>query len=661
MGLSRTAPVATMAGLVCLVALTPSIASAENAAAGTPDLATGLTWTPTSPEIGETILFTITGHSGDIRAEWNFGENGCAGNPQIQVCSPSFSNCHDFSFKFASGGDKNVSVTVKNPSTGAVLGSATQTITVQNVGSCDCNFNLGNNSAGFGPSGGTGSFQVNASDVGCSWQASTSAAWWIQISNGSNHTGTGPLTYLVAENYTGHQRSATIDIVGSGGFTDQFTVIQSGGALRKIVPPGAEPNGFAGGAVATTDNTLVMGAPWADQPGGNMAGRTFILQSTDGGEWESYSELQFDPPYTGPDQSYGQSVAINGRTMVVGAPGSRHCGDHEDYGAVYVYTDHNPAGNWTGWVMKTICPGIFSSPGMRFGSGVSLSGNVIAVGASESEIGGVESGSVYLYIDTSPYGDWFTYDELMIQASDPESADFFGHSLDIDDRTLVVGAYGTSDTGSQSGSVYVFTDLSPPGDWSIIWETKLPHPSPLPLARYGWDVAVHQRTVVASVPFDYISDHLSGSIQVFVDQSPNNNWVSYSQVTIGPEDGHDWDEYGASVDVEGTNILVGAPNAYSNHIQSGAAYLLIDTSATGGWDSNSSFVLPVLDADSGDWVGQSVALSPSLGAIGAPKDTNQYGPFVGSAYLWVETSSFSPIYADGFETGDTSAWSATTP
>ena len=42
-----------------------------------------------------------------------------------------------FSSAFASGGDKTVSVVVMNPSTGAVIGSASRTVTVQNVGSCD--------------------------------------------------------------------------------------------------------------------------------------------------------------------------------------------------------------------------------------------------------------------------------------------------------------------------------------------------------------------------------------------------------------------------------------------------------------------------------------------------------------------------------------------
>ena len=58
-----------------------------------------------------------------------------AGLPQIQVCEPLYGDCLDWTFKFASAGDKTVSVTVKNPSTGAVIGSTSRTVTVQNVGS----------------------------------------------------------------------------------------------------------------------------------------------------------------------------------------------------------------------------------------------------------------------------------------------------------------------------------------------------------------------------------------------------------------------------------------------------------------------------------------------------------------------------------------------
>jgi len=112
------------------------------------------------------------------------------------------------------------------PARSAIITVAGRTHTVTQAEGTACNYGLPTHSAVYDPPGGSGSFQVNTSDPNCPWQAST-AANWILITNGSNHTGSGPLNYTVAANDTPHQRTATIDIYGLDGFADQFTIIQS--------------------------------------------------------------------------------------------------------------------------------------------------------------------------------------------------------------------------------------------------------------------------------------------------------------------------------------------------------------------------------------------------------------------------------------------------
>ncbi len=89
-----------------------------------------------------------------------------------------------------------------------------------------CTYSLPIHSAVFDPSGGADSFQVDAIDPSCPWQASTTDDW-ILVTNGGSHTGSGPLAYTVAENDTPHQRIGTIGITGSNGFADQFTITQN--------------------------------------------------------------------------------------------------------------------------------------------------------------------------------------------------------------------------------------------------------------------------------------------------------------------------------------------------------------------------------------------------------------------------------------------------
>ncbi len=120
--------------LACFSTLSPARAAApDGSALGVMDL----TWAPTVPEIGEMVLFSITGYPGPIRAEWDFGEPGCPGFPQVGTCDPTFTSCHDWGFRFRSGGSKAVSVIVRDPNTNDYLGSTTASARVEATGSCD--------------------------------------------------------------------------------------------------------------------------------------------------------------------------------------------------------------------------------------------------------------------------------------------------------------------------------------------------------------------------------------------------------------------------------------------------------------------------------------------------------------------------------------------
>jgi hypothetical protein len=74
---------------------------------------------------------------------------------------------------------------------------------------------------------------------------------------------------------------------------------------------------------------------------------------------------------------------------------------------------------------------------------------LIAVGAHVDDDNGPDSGSVYVY-NTDGTG------EVKIAASDGAAGDLFGWSVAVSDTKIVVGAIGDGDSGSLSGSVYVY-------------------------------------------------------------------------------------------------------------------------------------------------------------------------------------------------------------
>ena len=98
-------------------------------------LALGITISPSSPQIGQQVLFLLNGLNGDVQqANWTFGGDGCGGEPSTGTCNPSiFNDCKAMAFKYASAGQKNVSVSL---STTGGSQNASTTVTVQNTGTC---------------------------------------------------------------------------------------------------------------------------------------------------------------------------------------------------------------------------------------------------------------------------------------------------------------------------------------------------------------------------------------------------------------------------------------------------------------------------------------------------------------------------------------------
>ncbi len=170
-----------------------------------------VTWLPTSPEIGQQVLFTINGVYTEIDgATWNFGGSGCSGFTQTTVCTTSlFNDCKAVAYKYSSGGAKTVSVTVH---IGEQDFTATpKTITVQNTGTCSggssCSYRLTSISTSFGASGGTGTVSVSTT-AGCTWQA-TKTGSWISLTGNTSGSGSGSIPFSVAAN-SGSARSGQI-------------------------------------------------------------------------------------------------------------------------------------------------------------------------------------------------------------------------------------------------------------------------------------------------------------------------------------------------------------------------------------------------------------------------------------------------------------------
>ena len=224
----------------------------------------------------------------------------------------------------------------------------------------------------------------------------------------------------------------------------------------------------------------------------------------------------------------------------------------------------------------------------------------------------------------------FQIDPSKLTASDGLRGDEFGYSVAADGDTAVIGARQDDDNGSQSGSAYVFTKVS--GVWKQV--AKLTADDGAANDEFGISVAIDGSTIVVGAHQNDAdtNDNDEGAAYVFT--KPASGWADMTQTAkltaFGAAAG---DEFGISVAVDGNTVLVGA---HQNDSDDGAAYVF--TKPFTGWaDSSETAKLIASDAAADDEFGISVALDGDTAVIGARQDDDN-GSQSGSAYVFTKVS-----------------------
>ena len=360
---------------------------------------------------------------------------------------------------------------------------------------------------------------------------------------------------------------------------------------------------------------------------------------------------------------FGFSVSIDGTTLVVGAQrGNTYSVNEDNEGSVYVY-DLNLDNNHPDFERE-----IRASDGEdsnHFGRSVAIDGTTLVVSAS----GGLyNSGAVYVYdlnLDNNHPGF-----EHKITASEGISNDKFGYTLALHGTTLVVGAHFDDAIGSTSGSVYVYdlnllegnayTPGTPaPEVYSPEFERKITASDGAASDRFGESVAIDGTTLVVGAPGDDDNDNYqSGSVYVY-DLTKDGNVSTPSTPATPYEDEFERkitssdfrnDNFGHSVAIEGTTLVVGIYTSDSSN--SGAVYVY-DLNKT---SEDSNFERKIKASDLSIWFGYSVALHGTTLVVGAPNDDDN-GDSSGSVYVYdltldgnaETTGNPATPYVDGFE------------
>ena len=196
-----------------------------------------------------------------------------------------------------------------------------------------------------------------------------------------------------------------------------------------------------GRSVSISGSTAVVGAPSAE-----VQGAAYVF-NRNGASWTQQIRLGAAAP-TGAD-SFGNAVAIDGETIAVGAPGHNVGPSGGDHGAIFCFTR---TGNV--WAEVARLTAALGGTGDELGFSVSMSGNLVVAGAWRDDIGeNSNQGSAYVFARVG--GSWTELPKLV--APDGAAADQFGYSVSVSGDLIMVGARD-DDVGinQAQGSAYAY-------------------------------------------------------------------------------------------------------------------------------------------------------------------------------------------------------------
>lgn len=205
-----------------------------------------------------------------------------------------------------------------------------------------------------------------------------------------------------------------------------------------------------GDSVAISGNKLAVGASGDDTPF-TAAGAVYVFVDAGTAAYGLQQKLTISSGANG--DNFGNSVAIEGNTLVGGALQYTPIVGQPAYGAAYVYEF-----NGSTWLSQGRLTASDGSSFDRFGYSVAVSNNVIAVGAREDDTAaGPDTGSAYLYTRTGTV--WTEKQKLL--PTDTFNGDRFGVSIALSFGNLAVGAAEKALTSPNGqGAVYYFTQTT---------------------------------------------------------------------------------------------------------------------------------------------------------------------------------------------------------
>jgi hypothetical protein len=270
-----------------------------------------------------------------------------------------------------------------------------------------------------------------------------------------------------------------------------------------------------------------------------------------------------------------------------------------------------------------------------FGYSVSTSsdGTKVIVGAIYEDADSVgDAGAAYIY--TYSGGSWDAGTKIV--ASDKASSDYFGKDVSISgDGTKVIVGAEKEDAGSttDAGSAYIFTYDGSSWDTG----TKIQASDKQASDRFGNSVSMSSdgtKVIVGAESEDPGGTSDGGAAYIFALSS--GSWSQEAKIVASDKQVNDYFGNSVSMNSDGTKVIVGAQYEDTGGSEAGAAYIF--TYSGSSWDTGTK--IQASDKQASDYFGNSVAMSSdgTKVIVGARMEDPGGTTDAGSAYIFTYSS-----------------------
>lgn len=253
---------------------------------------------------------------------------------------------------------------------------------------------------------------------------------------------------------------------------------------QKIVPSDGEFMAEFGGSMKLGNDFLVISAGRADINGEERAGALYVY-NLNNNVWNFSQKLtSTDYVTNGMLGVNPTAVDVYGNTIIAGSPG------RSDWtGAAYIFEKVNNS-----WQQTQKINNPENIEYGTFGVGVAIHKDYLVVGASDVN---EATGAAYIFKKNTS-GEWNYLQK--ITASDPKKKSYFGNSVSIIDKEIVVGAYAEGSVGGNIAAAYIYK-LDDNGVWKQT--QKIASPISQENTYFGWMTKITSDRLYITSPHLY--------------------------------------------------------------------------------------------------------------------------------------------------------------